>query len=61
VEKMKLERKDILAIRNHNYSWKVKNMVESGAIANVITFDEVGRFTHTQCTLKRAEDDKKQF
>lgn len=66
--KMKLDRKDILkALETITIAGEGKNMVESGAIANVITFGDevvVDLVLHTPAMhiKKRAEDDiKKQF
>jgi ATP-binding protein involved in chromosome partitioning len=58
---MKLDRKKFLKFRNNNYSWEGKNMVESGAIANVITFEMrvVDLVLSTPLIQKRAEDDIK--
>jgi ATP-binding protein involved in chromosome partitioning len=65
---MKLDRKEILkALETITIAGEGKNMVESGAVANVITFgDEVVvdlLFTHQQCTLKKEPKmiSKKQF
>ena len=63
--KMKLERKDILkALETITIAGEGKNMVESGAIANVITFGDevvVDLVLHTPAMhiKKRAEDDIK--
>ena len=63
--KMKLERKDILkALETITIAGEGKNMVESGAIANVITFGDevvVDLILHTPAMhiKKRAEDDIK--
>jgi ATP-binding protein involved in chromosome partitioning len=63
--KMKLDRKDILkALETITIAGEGKNMVESGAIANVVTFGEevvVDVVLHTPAMhiKKRAEDDIK--
>jgi ATP-binding protein involved in chromosome partitioning len=63
--KMKLDRKDILkALETITIAGEGKNMVESGAIANVITFGDevvVDLILHTPAMhiKKRAEDDIK--
>ena len=62
---MKLDRKDILkALETITIAGEGKNMVESGAVANVVTFDDevvVDLVLHTPAMhiKKRAEDDIK--